>query len=327
MAIGPWSAREAEHCSDHWAPTTEHLIMNISVNIGSIKFKNPVTVASGTFGHAEKYYNLEEVRKLGAIVPKTVTCHPQVGNPPVRIFETPSGMINAIGIENPGIDGFIKTKLANFKKIGVPLIISILGHNEEQFVEIVEKLNGQTGISVLELNLSCPNLGHKTLVAQDPEATRRLVKRLKEISKFPIAAKLSPNVTDISEIAVAAEHAGADAISLINTFTAMAIDVKTRRSRIGNFTGGLSGPAIRPIALRMVHDVYKRVKIPIIGMGGIMTANDALEFLIAGATMVAVGTANFVNPRAPQEVLEGIQAYMKENKIKDIREIVGSLRK
>ena len=299
--------------------------MNIAVQIGNVTFKNPVTVASGTFGHAEKYYDLEEVKKLGAIVPKTVTRHPQVGNPPVRIFETPSGMINAIGIENPGIDGFIKTKLPNFKKIGVPLILSVLGHNEEQFVEIIEKLNGQNGIAVIELNLSCPNLGHQTLVAQDPEATFRLVKKLKSISKFPLAAKLSPNVTDIAEIAVAAESAGADAISLINTFTAMAIDVKTRRSRIGNFTGGLSGPAIRPIAVAMVHQVAKRVKIPVIGMGGIMTANDALEFLIAGATMVAVGTANFVNPRAPLDVLEGITVYMKENKITDIRELIGSL--
>ena len=301
--------------------------MKIGVQIGNVTFKNPVTVASGTFGHAEKYYNLEEVKKLGAIVPKTVTCHTQVGNPPVRIFETPSGMINAIGIENPGIDGFIKDKLPNFKKIGVPLIISILGHNEEQFVEIVEKLNAQSGIAALELNLSCPNLGHKTLVAQDPDATYRLVKRLKSISKYPLAAKLSPNVTDISEIAVAAENGGADAISLINTFTAMAIDVRTRKSRIGNFTGGLSGPAIRPIAVAMVHSVYKKVKVPIIGMGGIMTANDALEFLIAGATMVAVGTANFVNPRAPLDVLEGITAYMKENKIKDIKEVIGSINK
>ena len=301
--------------------------MNISIQISNVTFKNPVTVASGTFGHAEKYYALEEVRKLGAIVPKTVTYHPQVGNPPVRIFETPSGMINAIGIENPGIDGFIKTKLPNFRKIGVPLIISILGNDEAQFVEIVEKLNDQTGISVLELNLSCPNLGNKTLVAQDTDATYRLVKRLKGISKFPIAAKLSPNVTDISEIAVAAEHAGADAVSLVNTFSAMAIDIKTRRSRIGNFTGGLSGPAIRPIALKMVHDVYKRVKIPVIGMGGIMTADDALEFLIAGASMVAVGTANFLNPRAPVDVLDGIMAYMKENKIKEIKELIGSISK
>jgi len=301
--------------------------MNLSVTIGNITFKNPVTVASGTFGHAERYYNLEEVKRLGAIVPKTVTFHPRVGNPPVRIFETPSGMINAIGIENPGIDGFIAQKLPALKTIGVPLIISILGHSEEQFVGIMEKLNGQEGIAAIELNLSCPNLKHKVLVAQDPQATTRLVGQMKSLSKFPIIAKLSPNVTDIAEIALAAEAVGADAVSLVNTFTAMAIDVKTRQSRIGNFTGGLSGPAIRPIAVYMVQRVASHVKIPVIGMGGIMSACDALEFLIAGASMVAVGTGNFINPRAPVDVLEGIESFMKENKITDIREIIGSLRK
>lgn len=301
--------------------------MNISVKIGNSIFKNPVTVASGTFGHAERYYNLEEVKRLGAIVPKTVTFHPQVGNQPVRIFETPSGMINAIGIENPGIDGFITQKLPGLKSIGVPLIISILGHDEEQFIGIIEKLNTQEGIAAVELNLSCPNLKHKVLVAQDPDATTRLVGKIKSLSKFPIIAKLSPNVTDIAEIAQAAEAGGADAVSLVNTFTAMAIDVKTRKSRIGNFTGGLSGPAIRPIAVYMVQRVASKVvKIPIIGMGGIMTASDALEFLIAGATMVAVGTGNFINPRAPVDVLEGIESFMKENKIEDIREIIGSLK-
>jgi dihydroorotate dehydrogenase (NAD+) catalytic subunit len=301
--------------------------MNISVKIGNVTFKNPVTVASGTFGHAERYYNLEEVKKLGAIVPKTVTFLPQVGNQPVRIFETPSGMINAIGIENPGIDGFITQKLPALKKIGVPLIISILGHTEEQFVGIIERLNVQEGIAAVELNLSCPNLKHKVLVAQDPAATEQLVKKIKSLSKFPIIAKLSPNVTDIAEIALAAEAGGADAVSLVNTFAAMAIDIKTRKSRIGNFTGGLSGPAIRPIAVYMVQKVASQVKIPVVGMGGIMTAADALEFLIAGATMVAVGTSNFVNPRAPVDVLEGIEAFMKENKITDIREIIGSLKK
>jgi dihydroorotate dehydrogenase (NAD+) catalytic subunit len=299
--------------------------MNISVKIANVTFKNPVTVASGTFGHAERYYNLEEVKRLGAIVPKTVTFHAQVGNPPVRIFETPSGMINAIGIENPGINGFIETKLPSFKKIGVPLIVSILGHTEEQFVGIVEKLNAQDGIACIELNLSCPNLKHKTLVAQDPQATEALVKKIKSLSKAPIIAKLSPNVTDISEIAVAAEAGGADAVSLVNTFTAMAIDIKKRRSRIGNFTGGLSGPAIRPIAVAMVHKVYQAIKIPIVGMGGIATAEDALEFIIAGATMVAVGTMNFVNPRAPVDVLEGIETFMRENKIEDIKELIGSV--
>jgi dihydroorotate dehydrogenase (NAD+) catalytic subunit len=300
--------------------------MNVSVKIANVTFKNPVTVASGTFGHAERYYDLEEVKKLGAIVPKTVTFHPQAGNPPVRIFETPSGMINAIGIENPGIDGFIAQKLPALKNIGVPLIISILGHDDEQFVAIIEKLNAQKGIAAVELNLSCPNLKHKVLVAQDPAAAKRVVEKIKALSKFPVIAKLSPNVTDIAEIAQAAQEAGADAVSLINTFTAMAIDIKTRKSRIGNFTGGLSGPAIRPIAVSMVHQVARHVKIPVIGMGGIMTAEDALEFLIAGATMVAVGTGNFINPRAPVDVLEGIEAYMKENKIDDIREIIGSLK-
>jgi len=300
--------------------------MNLSVKIGNATFKNPVTVASGTFGHAQRYYNLEEVKRIAAIVPKTVTFHPQVGNPPPRIFETPSGMINAIGIENPGIDGFIAEKLPALKNIGVPLIISILGHNEEQFVGIIEKLNVQEGIAAVELNLSCPNLKHKILVAQDPAATTQLVSKIKSLSKFPVIAKLSPNVTDIAEIAQAAEAGGADAVSLVNTFTAMAVDIKTRKSRIGNFTGGLSGPAIRPIAVYMVNKVASQVKIPIIGMGGIMTASDALEFIIAGATMVAVGAANFINPRAPIDVLEGIESFMKENKISDIREIIGSLK-
>ncbi len=299
--------------------------MNLSVQIGKTKFKNPVTVASGTFGHAEKYYDLEEVKKLGAIVPKTVTLFAQEGNPPVRIVETPSGMLNAIGIENPGADGFIKHKLPTFKKIGVPLIISVLGHNDQQFETLARKFNVATGISALELNLSCPNLGHKVLVAQDPQATYRVVSKIKKISKYPVLAKLSPDVTDITATAKAAEDAGADGISMINTFTAMVIDVKKRRSVLGNFTGGLSGPAIRPIAVRMVYQVAQVVKIPIVAMGGIMTADDALQFILAGATMVAVGTANFVNPRASLEVLEGIKKYMLDKRINNYREIVGSL--
>lgn len=300
--------------------------MNLSIQIGNVKFANPVTVASGTFGHAEKYYDLEEVKKLGAIVPKTVTFTAQSGNPPPRIIETPAGMLNAIGIENPGPEGFIEKKLPGLRRIGVPLIISILGHSDEQFESLTQKFNAVEGISALELNLSCPNLQQKILVAQDPEATHRLVAKVKKISRYPVIAKLSPNITDIAQIAAAAEAAGADAVSLINTFTAMVIDVKKRESVLGNFTGGLSGPAIRPIAVHMVYQAAKRVKIPVVAMGGIMTADDALQFLIAGATMVAVGTANFVNPRAPLEVLAGITSYMKENKIADIKEIIGSLR-
>jgi len=301
--------------------------LNISVKIGNVEFKNPVTVASGTFGHAEKYYDLEEVKKLGAVVPKTVTLHPLVGNPPLRILETAAGMLNAIGIENPGADGFIEEKLPGFRKIGIPLIISILGNTDEEFVQLAHKFNRALGVSVLELNLSCPNLKHKILVAQDPEATFRVVKKIKEISKYPVVAKLSPNVTDISAVALAAQDAGADGVSLINTFSAMAIDIRTRTSILGNFTGGLSGPAIKPIALRMVYEVAQKVKIPIVAMGGIMTASDALEFMIAGATMVAVGTANFINPRAPLEVLEGIKAYMKEHHLKDIKQLIGSLQR
>lgn len=300
--------------------------MNLTVKIGKAEFPNPVTVASGTFGHAEKYYGLDEVRKLGAIIPKTVTLHAQRGNPPPRIVETPAGMINAIGIENPGADGFIAQKLPSLRKTGVPLIISILGHTQKEFTVLVEKFSAQEGISALELNLSCPNLGKKTLVAQDAGAVYRIVKAVKKVSLFPVIAKLSPNVTDISQIAAAAEDAGVDAVSLVNTFTAMAIDVKTRRPVLGNTTGGLSGPAIRPIALYMVYKTAQRVKIPVIAMGGIMAPEDALQFLIAGARMVAVGTANFINPRAPLEVLEGIKAYMRKNKMDRMGQLSGSLK-
>jgi len=300
--------------------------MNLSVKIGKAKFLNPVTVASGTFGHAEKYYDLDEIKQLGAIVPKTVTLYAQEGNPPPRIVETPAGMINAIGIENPGMDAFIMNKLSALKNIGVPLIPSILGKTDKEFQILTEKLNAVSkGISAIELNLSCPNLRHKVLVAQDPKAIQRVVKAVKKVSKFPVLAKLSPNVTDISLMAKAAEDAGADGISMVNTFGAMVIDIYTRRSKLGNITGGLSGPAIRPIAVQMVYQTAKSVKIPIIAMGGIMTAEDALQFMIAGATMVAVGTANFINPSAPAEVLAGIKKYMKENKIKDINQIVGAM--
>jgi len=299
--------------------------MNIAVSIGSAQFKNPVTVASGTFAHAQKYYDLEEVKKLGALVPKTVTLKPQEGNPPQRIVETPSGMLNAIGIENPGADGFIEDKLSAFKKIGIPLIISILGHTDVEFETLTKKFNEAGGIAAFELNLSCPNLGHEVLVAQDAVATQRIVKKVKSLTKVPVIAKLSPNVTDIALIAQAAEDAGADAISLINTFSAMVIDVHTRKSILGNFTGGLSGPAIRPIAVEMVYRVTQKIKVPVVAMGGIMTAEDALQYIIAGATMVAVGTANFINPRAPLDVLEGIKDYMKKRKIKDIKEVIGSI--
>ncbi len=299
--------------------------MNIAVTIGGAVFPNPVTVASGTFGHAEEFYGQAEVRQLGALVPKTVTLQARQGNPPRRICETPAGMINAIGIENPGIERFIDEKLPKLKETGVPLIVSVSAHSEDDFVLMIEKLNEAGGLAAVELNLSCPNLQGKGLMAQSAEATAAVVRRVKQVSQYPVIAKLTPNVTDITVIALAAQEAGADGISMVNTFTAMAVDIHKRRSKIGNFTGGLSGPAIRPIAVRMVCETAARVRIPIIGMGGITNADDALEFLIAGASMVAVGTYNFVDPRAPLGVLEGIKAYMKANQMTDIRELIGSI--
>jgi len=298
--------------------------MNLSINIGNVKFKNPVTVASGTFGYSEENYNLDEVKNLGALIPKTITLNAREGNPPPRIVETPAGMINAIGIENLGVDHFIKEKIPALKKIGIPLIISISGHNEEEFVLLAKKLNGVKGVKGIELNLSCPNLKNKKLVAQDPDATYKVVKGVKSVSKIPVIAKLSPNVTDIAEIALSAQEAGADAVSLINTLQAMAVDVEKRKSVLGNITGGLSGPAIRPVGVYMVHQVARSVRIPIIAMGGIASAEDALQYLIVGATMVAAGTSNFINPRAPLEILDGIQKYMKRHKITDINKIIGS---
>ncbi|HEX9664324.1 MAG TPA: dihydroorotate dehydrogenase [Patescibacteria group bacterium] len=300
--------------------------MNIAVTIGKIKFKNPVAVASGTFGHSEKYYNLEEVKKLGALTPKTVTLKAQEGNPPPRIVETPSGMLNAIGIENPGADAFIQAKLPLFKGIGIPIIISILGHTDREFTVLAQKFNKAGGVSVLELNLSCPNLGKKVLVAQDPKATYRVVKAVKKISDYPVIAKLAPNVTDVTTIAKAAEDAGADGVSLINTFSGMVIDVHKRASVLGNVTGGVSGPAIRPMAVDMVYKTAQKIKIPIVAMGGITTGEDALQYIIAGATMVAVGTANFINPRAPLDVLNGIISYMRKNKVTDIHKLIGCVK-
>ena len=284
--------------------------MKLEVRIGKAKFPNPVTVASGTFTYIEKYYSKKELKKLGAITPKTVTLNAQKGNPSPRIVETPSGMLNAIGIENAGADAFISDKLPNLREVGVPIISSVLGHSKKDFEELAEKFNKAKGVSAIELNLSCPNLRKKILVAQDPKEIKNIVSAVKKISKLPVIAKLSPNVADITVMAQAAEDAGADGISMINTLSGMVIDIKTRKPVLGNGVGGLSGPAIRPVALNMVYQTARKVKIPIIAMGGIMTAEDAIQFLIAGATMVSVGTANFINPSAPIEVLEGIKKYM-----------------
>jgi len=301
-------------------------MMNLNVNIGKVQFKNPVTVASGTLGYVKKYIKVNDFKKLGAFVPKTITLNAREGNPSPRIVETASGMINAIGIENEGLDYFLQNKLPPLEALGVPLIVSISAPSTDEFKVLARALDARPGISVLELNLSCPNLANKKLIAQEASATEDLVRQIRAVTAKPVIAKLSPNVTDISEIAVAVQNGGADAVSLVNTFMAMAVDIKKRKPVLGNITGGLSGPAIKPIALKMVYDVKRRVSMPIIAMGGIMTAEDAIEFLITGATLVAVGTANFIDPKAPLKILAGIKTYMKENKMSDIHQLIGSLK-
>ena len=300
-------------------------MVNLAVSLGRLKLANPVVVASGTFGYGEEYKDLVSFKRLGAIVTKTITLKPRSGNPPPRIAETYQGMLNAIGLENPGLDVFIREKLPFLKKIGVPIIVSIAGDTPAQFAQISRRLSKVSSIAALELNLSCPNVAKSGLIAQVPRATYQAVKAVKEATKLTVITKLSPNVTDITEIAQAAERAGSDALSLVNTFFGMAVEVETKKAKLGNTSGGLSGPAIKPQALWMVREVFKTVKIPLIGIGGIMDAGDALEFIICGATAVAVGTANFVNPRATLEIIEGIKRYLKQNHIADIKSLVGSL--
>lgn len=312
--------------------------MKLDIKIGKLKLKNPVMSASGTFGYAKEFEDLINLKKLGAIVTKTITLEPRLGNPMPRICETASGMLNAIGLQNEGIDNFIKEKLPYLAGIGVPVIVSISGKNMDEFSKLTKMLDKEKGVDGIELNISCPNLndgpaasplgergtmddGRKKLIAQDTGATFKVVKAVRKITKKALITKLSPNVTDITEIAKASEDAGTDAVSLINTFFGMAIDIKTRRPVLGNITGGLSGPCIKPIALRMVWETAKAVKIPVIGIGGIMNANDAIEFMIAGASAVQVGTANFIEPSACEKIIKGIEEYLKDNKIRDIREI------
>lgn len=300
---------------------------NLAIELAGISLKNPVMVASGTFGYGEEYAQLVDLNRLGAIVAKTITLKPRLGNGPPRMVETASGVLNSIGLQNIGIDAFINEKLPFFREYDVPLIVSIAGETTDEYVQLAKTLQGEK-ITGLELNLSCPNIKYdrKLMFAQNPQATHQVVSRVRKAISLPLMVKLSPNVTDIASIAKMCEEAGADGVSLINTFTGMAIDIENRKPKIGQITGGLSGPAIKPIALRMVYEVHKAVRIPIIGMGGIMTAGDALEFIIAGAKAVAIGTGNFVDPLTPIKVIDGIREYMVKNKIKDIKSIVGSLK-
>jgi dihydroorotate dehydrogenase (NAD+) catalytic subunit len=306
---------------------------NLNIHIGKLKLKNPVMVASGTFGYAEEFADFMDVKRLGAIVTKTITLKPRQGNLPPRTCETPAGMLNSIGLENPGLEVFIKDKLPYLKNIGIPIIISIASeYDPAEFITLTRHIDKIKEATAIELNISCPNIKNAQrctrnarLISQDPRATYGLVKGVRRFTRKPLITKLSPNVTDIAEIALAAESAGSDAISLINTITAMSIDTETRKSKIATITAGLSGPAIRPVALRMVWEVYQKVKIPIIGMGGIIDTQSALEFFIAGATAISIGTANFINPKASIEIIDGLRKYLQKNKIGSIRKLIGSL--
>ena len=303
------------------------MAVNLTIELAGIKLKNPVMVASGTVGWGEEYSEVADIGKLGAVITKTVTLRPKEGNPPPRICETPSGMLNSIGLENDGIDALIKDHLPHLKKFNVPVIVNIAGETEQEFVELAMRLDKIPEVKALELNISCPNVKHGgMLFGCDPRLTADVVRKVKHETSLPVIAKLTPNVTDIALIARAAESAGADAISLINTVVGMAIDIESRKPKIGAVTGGLSGPAIRPIAVRMVFEVAKAVKIPVIGIGGIMTASDAIEFFLAGASAIQVGTANFVDCEAAAKVIEGIKAYLEARKIPDIKEIIGKVK-
>jgi len=300
--------------------------IDLNVKIGKLKLKNPVMVASGTFGYAEEFKDFFDVKNLGAIVTKTITLNPRPGNPMPRTCETAAGMLNSIGLENPGLDVFIKENLPKLKDIGVPIVVSIASEkNPAEFIELASRLDKIDEVCALELNISCPNLKNK-LISQDARATYSVVNAVRKMMDKTIITKLSPNVTDITEIAKVAQDAGSDAISLVNTFLGMAIDADTKKSKLANITGGLSGPAVKPIALRMVYEAASAVKIPVIGIGGIITALDAIEFIIAGAQAVQVGTANFINPRSAQDIIDGLTKYLKESKINRLEDLKGSLK-
>ena len=305
----------------------DYLMVKLSVKLGRLKLNNPVLVASGTFGYAEEFKDLIDLSKLGAIITKTVTLSPHPGNPMPRTIQTPCGLLNSIGLENEGIDNFIKHKIPFLSKAKTAVIVSIAGELPQEFRRLADVLDQQNAVDAIELNISCPNIRGKTkLIAQDAKSTYQVVKAVRKATKKTLITKLSPNVTDVVKIAKASCEAGCDALSLINTVYGMSIDLDKRKTHLASIFGGLSGPAIKPIALYMVYQVAKQVKLPIIAMGGIMTAQDALEFILTGATAVAVGTANFINPKASIEIIEGIKQYLIKHKIKDIKELVGALR-
>lgn len=299
---------------------------NTKVTIAGVEFKNPVMTASGTFGSGEEYSEFVDLNRLGAVVTKGVANVPWPGNPTPRVAEIQGGMMNAIGLQNPGVEVFCKRDIPFLRKYDTRVIVNVCGHAPEEYLAVVERL-AEEPIDMMEINISCPNVNAGFLAfGQDPKHVEELTREIKKIARQPIIMKLTPNVTDIAEIARAAEAGGADAVSLINTLTGMKIDVNRRTFALANKTGGVSGPAVKPIAVRMVYQVAGAVKIPIIGMGGIATWEDAMEFILAGATAVSVGTANFYHPTATVEIIEGIEQYMEKNGVEDIRELIGAVK-
>jgi dihydroorotate dehydrogenase (NAD+) catalytic subunit len=299
----------------------------LEVNIGGLKLKNPVIAASGTFGYDQESQDLIDAHMLGAIVSKSITLTPHAGNPPPRIWETTAGMLNSIGIQNEGVGDFISNKLPDLKSRGLTVIVSIAGKHRQDYKELAGLID-KTGADAIEVNISCPNVKHQSsarLFAQDPVDVAFIIRSVRRQTNKPIIAKLSPNVTDITIIARAAERAGADALSLINTLIGMDVDIRTKKPRLGSITGGLSGPAIKPIALAMAWQAYRCVNIPIIGIGGIMNTEDAIAFLLCGASAVQIGTANLVDPRAAAYIITGLKAYLKAQHVNSVRKLVGSL--
>ena len=300
--------------------------MNTKVNLAGVELKNPVMVASGTFGSGAEYSEFVDLNRLGAVVTKGVASVPWPGNPAPRIAETASGMLNAIGLQNPGIDVFVSRDIPFLKKYDTKIIVNVCGKSTEDYCEVVERLADQP-VDMLEINISCPNVKEGGIAfGQDPKAVEAITREVKKHAKQPVIMKLSPNVTDITVMAKAAEAGGADALSLINTLTGMKIDVNKRAFAIANKTGGLSGPAVHPIAVRMVYQVANAVNLPIIGMGGIQNTEDALELILAGATAVSVGTANFANPMVTMEIVDGIEQYMQMHGVADINELIGAVK-
>jgi len=301
-------------------------VVKTKINMCGIELKNPVMTASGTFGYGQEYAPFVNIEELGAVIVKGLSVEPRRGNPPPRIIETPSGMLNAVGLENIGVKSFVKNKLPYLKQYDVAVIANIFGETVEEYVKVADIINDSEGVSALEINISCPNVERGGIAfGGDPDLAYDVTSCVKRVTDLPVIVKLSPNVGDITLIARSVEDAGADAISLINTVKGMSVDIEKRIPHLKNVTGGLSGPAIKPVALRMVWEAVNAVSLPVIGLGGIMSASDALEFLIAGARAIEVGTATFVNPRATLDIIEGIKHFMHKNNIVDINDLIGTL--